>query len=76
VIKHKVIFDKVSNLLDLAFMVIKAFEATNWQKYPVNAFQHWPRNTQFNGRSLVEVGGGNPFYTLAKVILSCLVGRI
>jgi hypothetical protein len=33
-------------------MVIKAFEATNWQKYPVNAFQHWPRNTQFNGRSL------------------------
>ncbi len=46
VIKHKVTFDKASNLLDLVFMVIKDFEANNWQKYPINAYQAWPRNTQ------------------------------
>jgi transposase-like protein len=48
VIKHKVTFDKASNLLDLVFMVIKDFEEGNWQKYPVNAYQSWPRNTQFS----------------------------
>jgi putative transposase len=48
VTKHKVNFDKASNLLDLVFMVIKDFEADNWQKYPVNAYQAWPRNTQLS----------------------------
>jgi putative transposase len=48
VIKHKVTFDKGSNLLDLVFMVIKDFEGNNWQKYPVNAYQAWPRNTQLS----------------------------
>jgi len=46
VTKTKVTFDKESNLLDLVFMIIKDFESYNWQKYPVIAFQHWPKNTQ------------------------------
>jgi len=46
VTKSKVNFEKGSNLLDLVFMVIKDFEANNWQKYPVNAYQAWPKNTQ------------------------------
>lgn len=46
VTKTKVTFEKESNLLDLVFMVIKDFEANNWQKYPVNAYQAWPNNTQ------------------------------
>lgn len=46
VTKTKVTFDKESNLLDLVFMVIKDFEANNWQKYPVTAYQFWPKNTQ------------------------------
>jgi transposase-like protein len=48
VTKHKVSFDKASNLLDLVCMVIKDHEANNWQKYPITAFQYWPKNTQFN----------------------------
>jgi putative transposase len=48
VTKHKVTFDKASNLLDLVFMVIKEFEESNWQKYPVNAYQAWPKNTQLS----------------------------
>lgn len=48
--KHKISFDKVSNLLDLMFMVIKDYEAISWQKYPVVAFQHWTKN-----RSLVPI---------------------
>lgn len=48
VTKTKVTFEKESNLLDLVFMVIKDFEANNWQKYPVNAYQAWPNNTQSN----------------------------
>lgn len=47
VTKTKVTFDKESKLLDLIFMVIKDFEANNWQLYPVSAYQHWPKNTQF-----------------------------
>ena len=43
VLKHKVTFVKESNLLDLVFMVIKDFEADNWQKYPIHAFQAWPK---------------------------------
>ena len=43
--KGKVTFDKADNLLDLVFMVIKDFEANSWQKYPIVAFQQWPRNT-------------------------------
>jgi putative transposase len=43
VTKTKVTFDKESNLLDLVFMVIKDFEAHNWQKYPVNPFSNWPK---------------------------------
>lgn len=46
VTKTKVTFEKESNLLDLVFMVIKDFEANNWQKYPVTAYQHWPKKTQ------------------------------
>lgn len=46
VTKTKVTFDKESNLLDLVFMVIKDFESNSWQKYPLQAFQSWPRNTQ------------------------------
>ena len=46
VTKSKVSFDKVKNLLDLVYMVIKDFEESNWQKYAVNNFQYWPRNTQ------------------------------
>lgn len=46
VTKTKVTFDKESNLLDLIFMVIKDFESNNWQKYPVTAYQNWPKNTQ------------------------------
>jgi putative transposase len=48
VIKHKITFDKGSNLLDLVFMVIKDFEGNNWQKYPVTAYQAWPKNTQLS----------------------------
>lgn len=43
VTKTKVTFDKANNLLDLTFMVIKDFEANNWQKFPVHAFTHWPK---------------------------------
>jgi putative transposase len=46
VTKTKVTFDKESNLLDLVFMIIKDFEMNNWQKYPVIAYQNWPRKTQ------------------------------
>lgn len=46
VTKTKVTFDKESNLLDLVFMVIKDFEANNWQKYPVLAYQAWHKFTQ------------------------------
>lgn len=43
VTKSKVNFEKGDNLLDLVFMVIKDFEANNWQKYPVVAYQQWPK---------------------------------
>lgn len=43
VTKTKVTFDKADNLLDLTFMVIKDFEANNWQKFPVHAFTNWPK---------------------------------
>ena len=46
VTKSKVSFDQVENLLDLVYMVIKDFEASNWQKYAVHTFQYWPKNTQ------------------------------
>lgn len=46
VTKTKVTFDKIDNLLDLTFMVIKDFEANNWQKFPVYAFASWPKKTQ------------------------------
>ena len=51
VTKSKVSFDKVENLLDIVYMVIKDFEASNWQKYAVNNFQYWPKNTQLKWRS-------------------------
>jgi transposase-like protein len=44
--KTRVTFDKESNLLGLIFMLIKDFEANNWQKYAVTAYQYWPKNTQ------------------------------
>ncbi len=40
VTKTKVTFDQEGNLLDLIFMIIKDFEANNWQVYPVNNFQY------------------------------------
>lgn len=43
VTKTKVTFDKESNMLDLIFMIIKDFEVTNWMKYPVIAYQNWPK---------------------------------
>ena len=43
--KTKVSFEKESKMLDLIFVVIQDFEANNWQKYPVIAFQNWPKNT-------------------------------
>ncbi len=46
VTKTKVSFEKESKMLDLIFVVIQDFEANNWQKYPVTAFQYWPKNTQ------------------------------
>ena len=48
VTKSKVSFDKVENLLDIVYMVIKDFEESNGQKYAVNTFQNWPRNTQLS----------------------------
>jgi len=42
----KVTFDKADNLLDIVFMVIKDFEANNWQKFSVHTFNHWPKKTQ------------------------------
>ena len=39
VTKNKVSFDKVENLLDLVYMVVKDFEESKWQKYAVSAFQ-------------------------------------
>lgn len=43
VTKTKVTLESESRALDLIFMIIKDFEATNWQKYPVSAYQEWPR---------------------------------
>jgi putative transposase len=48
VTKTKVSFNKESNLLDLVYMIIKDFEAINWQKYPVTSFAFWPNKTQSN----------------------------
>jgi len=39
VTKTKVTFDKIENLLDLVFMVIKDFEHNNWQKYAITQFK-------------------------------------
>jgi putative transposase len=46
VTKTKVCFNKASNLLDLVYMIIKDFEASNWQKYAVTSFAYWPNKTQ------------------------------
>ena len=40
VTKTKVTFEAEENLLDLIFMIIKDFEANNWQVYPVSNFQY------------------------------------
>ena len=37
--ESKVSFESRENLLDIVYMVIKDFEASNWQKYAVNNFQ-------------------------------------
>ena len=42
VTKTKVTFENERRLLDLIFMVINDFEANNWQRYPLTAFQYWP----------------------------------
>ncbi|MEM9738160.1 MAG: hypothetical protein AAF770_03675 [Bacteroidota bacterium] len=38
--KTKISFEQEENLLDLIFMIIKDFEANNWQKYAVTNFQY------------------------------------
>ena len=45
VTKTKVTFENEGRLLDLIFMVINDFEANNWQRYPLAAFQHWPEKS-------------------------------
>ena len=45
VTKTKVCFGNENNLLNLVFMVVKDFEVSNWQKYPVSTFRYWPRFT-------------------------------
>ncbi len=45
VTKTKVTFDKEENLLDLIYMVIKDFEFSNWQKYPIHNFRSCPKFT-------------------------------
>ena len=45
VLKCKVSFDKIENLLDLTYMVVKDFEASNWQKYPLHRFRKWKKKT-------------------------------
>ena len=39
VTKTKVTFEKIENLLDLVFMVVKDFEHNNWQRYAVSQFK-------------------------------------
>ena len=41
----KVTFESPDSMLDLIFMVIKDFEGSNWQKYPVGAYQALNKNT-------------------------------
>lgn len=48
VTKTKVTFESESSMLDLIFMVIKDFEATNWQKFPVTAYQGWLSKNTLN----------------------------
>ncbi len=48
VTKTKVSFKCGNNLLNLVYMVIKDFEVSNWQKYPVHNFKFWPRFTQLS----------------------------
>lgn len=43
--KTKVTFENDCRLLDLIFMVINDFEANNWQRYPLTAFQFWPEQS-------------------------------
>ncbi|MEM9738032.1 MAG: transposase [Bacteroidota bacterium] len=38
--KTKVSFEQEENLLDLIFMIIKDFEANNWQQYAVTNLQY------------------------------------
>lgn len=45
VTKTKVTFENDRRLLDLIFMVINDFEANNWQRYPLTAFQFWPEQS-------------------------------
>ena len=45
VTKTKICFGNENNLLSLVFMVVKDFEASNWQKYPVTTFRYWPSFT-------------------------------
>ena len=44
--KAKVTFDDRENLLDLIYMIIKDFEADNWQKYPINQFKSLSKKQQ------------------------------
>ncbi len=48
VTKTKVTFENEDSLLNLIYMVIKDFEVSNWQRYPVHAFKSWPRFTHKN----------------------------
>lgn len=42
--KNKQSFEKPERLLDYLFMIIKEFEAENWMKYPVSAFNLWTQS--------------------------------
>ena len=44
--RNKQSFEKPKRLLDYVFVVIKDFEASNWMKYSLSAFQYWTHKTR------------------------------
>jgi len=44
--KNKLFFKKEDRLLDCIFVIIKAFEQSNWMKYPVSKYNHWVDKTR------------------------------
>ena len=39
--KHKVTFEDEDRLIDYVYVVIRDFELSNWQRYPVHLFNEW-----------------------------------